>query len=625
MTKRFSVYGVGLAVLALTWAIAVASCVGQKPGAQAPEQQLGGQDMKVGNAKYGDVPGTPVLGAAGIKDFKVDNDAKKVAISFVPVEGQPFKEAMRVEIKQGSGNPWDVQVHAYTTKPVQRGDVLLATFYFRTEWAPEESGEGQTEFVFELAKDPWTKSVSYPARASREWKKVHVPFAAAENYEAGKAHMIFRLGYQPEIIDIAGVTVENFGNKLAIADLPVTRITYAGSEPDAPWRKAAAERIEKLRKGDLSVVVNDKAGKPVAGATVEIAMKKHAFGFGTCVPADLIVGATNEKFAALIPELFNIATLENDLKWVPLMGDWGPAFTVERAKRAVAWLKDRGIPTRGHVLVWPGWKNLPKYLKALESQPQKLQAEVRDHIRKLAGEMKGSLAQWDVMNEPFDNHDLMDILGEDVMVEWFKEARATDPGAQLFINDYAILSGGGGTTPHRDHYDRTIQFLLDKGAPVDAIGLQGHFGTSLTSPEDMLKILDRYGRFGKPIWITEYDIVMDDLETAGSFTRDFYTTLFSHPSVQGIVMWGFWDGSHWKNNAALYKGDWTLKPGGQAYRDLVLREWKTNATGTTDAQGRFSTRGFFGDYEIKASSAGNAMTVKHRLEARGGAVTVTLK
>lgn len=581
--------------------------------------------MKEGNAKYGEVPGVKMLGARGIREFVVDNDAKKVAVSFVKVEGQPFAEAVRAEIKEPSANNWDVQLHAYTTAPVERGDVLLATFYFRTEWAPEESGEGQTEFVFELAKDPWTKSISYPIRASREWKKVYVPFAAAESYGRGEAHMIFRLGYGKQIIDVGGVTVENFGKKLALSDLPVTKLEYSGMEAEAPWRKEAAQRIDKLRKAELSVRVTDKAGKPVPNADVQVTLAKHAFGFGTCVPAELIVGnAKNDRFSELIPELFNVATLENDLKWVPLAGDWGGSFTLDRAKQGVAWLRSRGLGVRGHVLVWPGWKNLPQGLKARAGKPDELRNEVKKHIRELATAMKGSLVHWDVLNEPFDNHDLMDILGEAEQVEWFKEARAADPGAKLFINDYAILSGGGGSTPHRDHYDKTIQLLVDRGAPFDGVGLQGHFGTSLTSPEDMLKILDRYGRFGKPIWITEYDIVMDDLELAGRFTRDFYTTLFSHPAVAGIVMWGFWDGSHWKQNAALYQADWTEKPAGKAYRELVLGEWKTNVKGKSDASGTFATRGFLGEYAISVSAAGRAKTIKSALISGGASVAVVL-
>jgi len=175
-----------------------------------------------------------------------------------------------------------------------------------------------------------------------------------------------------------------------------------------------------------------------------------------------------------------------------------------------------------------------------------------------------------------------------------------------------------------DLFQRALGEMDLRLVELDAIGLQGHFGSTLTSPEDMLKILDRYARFGKPIWITEYDVVIDDLEVAGSFTRDFYTTLFSHPAVQGIVMWGFWDGSHWKNNAAMYGADWTLKPGGKAYRDLVLGEWKTRLRGKTDGEGRFSGRGFLGDYEIKVTRAGAAKTLRHSLGSSGTTAKVTL-
>ena len=166
--------------------------------------------------------------------------------------------------------------------------------------------------------------------------------------------------------------------------------------------------------------------------------------------------------------------------------------------------------------------------------------------------------------------------------------------------------------------------LVEKGTPFDGIGLQGHFGTSLTGPEDMLKILDRYARFKKTVWITEYDVVIDDSELAGRFTRDFYTTLFSHPAVGGIVMWGFWDGAHWKNNAPLDFKDWSEKPAGRAYRDLVQNQWRTQASGKTDAGGAFATRGFFGDYEVSVASGTRKKTARAALGPAGTKVALIL-
>jgi len=210
------------------------------------------------------------------------------------------------------------------------------------------------------------------------------------------------------------------------------------------------------------------------------------------------------------------------------------------------------------------------------------------------------------------------------MVGWFKLARATDPLPKLFINDFAILSGGGGDTPHRAHYEKTIRFLVQQKAPFDAVGMQGHFGGSLTAPDDMLAILDRFAKLGKPIWITEYDVDIPDEELAASFTRDFYTTMFSHPSVGGIVMWGFWDTAHWKHNAPIYRADWSEKPAGAALRQLLLHDWRTEAGGKTDAQGKYATRAFLGDYDVEVSFGGRRKLEKTTLRSNGGHVTVVM-
>src|SRR5690606_13868235 len=239
------------------------------------------------------------------------------------------------------------------------------------------------------------------------------------------------------------------------------------------------ERIESVRKAELAVVVQKQDGTPVPEARVHVRQTKHAFLFGTAVPAARIVDPGNDKFRQIVVDHFNVVTLENDLKWVALEGDWGPSFTIAKARAAIDWLAQHGIATRGHVLVWPGWRNLPRSLRPYEKNQAELRRRVEQRIAQVMADTRGKLPHWDVLNEPFDNHDLMDILGPEVMVDWFRLARQHDPGAKLYINDYAILSGGGGSTPHRDHYEQTIQFLVDRQAPLDGIGMQGHFGNSL--------------------------------------------------------------------------------------------------------------------------------------------------
>src|SRR5207244_13525667 len=102
------------------------------------------------------------------------------------------------------------------------------------------------------------------------------------------------------------------------------------------------------------------------------------------------------------------------------------------------------------------------------------------------------------------------------------------------------------------------------------------------------------------------------------------TAVFSHPSTNGIIMWGFWDPKHWLSNAPLYRKDWTLKPSGEAWMDLVFHQWWTNANVTTDTAGRCEVRAFLGDYEISAKHGTTEVTAKTKLKAEGGKVRIVL-
>jgi hypothetical protein len=95
--------------------------------------------------------------------------------------------------------------------------------------------------------------------------------------------------------------------------------------------------------------------------------------------------------------------------------------------------------------------------------------------------------------------------------------------------------------------------------------------------------------------------------------------------VDSIIMWGFWEGRHWLPNAALFRRDWTIKPNGQAYQDLVFKQWWTNADGKSDNRGAYRTRGFLGDYDISVTAPnGQTKTVSAKLVKGGATVAIRL-
>ena len=155
--------------------------------------------------------------------------------------------------------------------------------------------------------------------------------------------------------------------------------------------------------------------------------------------------------------------------------------------------------------------------------------------------------------------------------------------------------------------------------------MQAHFGDQLTSPMDLLAIYDRFAALGVPIRITELDINVADEKLQADYFRDFLITSFSDPEINGILLWGFWAKEHWRPDAALFRRDWSVKPNGKVWKDLVLGKWRTNVDGTTEGDGTFSTRGFLGDYEVTVSAGGEVRTVKISLGHKGCAVVVGMK
>ena len=599
-----------------------------------------------------DTGATALLPADSASAFKLSSAAGESAkMSTVPVKGQPFSSALRIEVSAKPRRPGDVQISAPAGAATASGDVLMVSFWMRSgaagdatldagfratpgaggapgagragaqgvPGAPGAPGRGGRGMFF------GPPSLNAPAVAGASWKKVQFPFALSRAYDEGEAEVFFAVGMREQTVEIGGIELVNYGTSKKVAELPFTRLGYAGSEPTAAWRKAAEARIEKIRKGDLTVTVKDKAGKPVRGAQVAVRMRKHAFLFGTAVNATALSSQrlSSENLARYkqeIVRLFNFAVMENEMKWP----QWSRVESRPSTMTAVDWLRESGLKVRGHNLVWPSWNNTNvKAAQDAKGDPAALAKVITDHIAETTTAFRGRLVDWDVINETFTNHDFMDILGRHAMVDWFHAARAGDPAAKLYINDFNILEGED--KAHQDDYAATIQYLTEQGAPVDGIGLQCHFPARITPMDELMKRFDRFAAFGKELEITEFDIDTSDEATQADYTRDFMTAAFSQPSVKAFVMWGFWEGAHWRPRGAMLRRDWSLKPNAEAYQDLVFKRWWTNADGKTAAAGTFTARGFLGDYEIEVSAGGKSRTIRASLPKEGAAVECVLE
>jgi endo-1,4-beta-xylanase len=565
-----------------------------------------------------------------IKDFTTSaqgGNENAFTLSTVDVKGQAFTRAIRMETMRDLSPAWAVEARIPLGKAVKKGDTGFVRFFARAISSADETGSGYVRVVVQQAGPNYTKSLENTVTMRGEWQEFLMPFTFADNYGKGGLELSFGFGFKRETVEIGGIEVLSFGTQVKPAELPKTKFSYAGREPDAAWRQDALARIEKIRKSTFVIEARDAAGQPVASATIKVEQVRSAFHFGTALQFARLVqdSPDNKIYREKTLELFNAASPENDLKWPVWIGEWEGAYNNEQSLQALRWLREKGLHVRGHVLVWPGWKNLPEMIKKLNGS-KKQRATIPDlvlkHIADITAATREHIQEWDVLNEPYDNHDLMALFGNDIMVDWFKAAeKGVGPNVPLYLNDYSnhdLVSD----KEHCLHFFKVAKFLKDKGAPLHGLGLQGHISAQPNPPVNVLAALDVYSEFKLPIRITEFDIDTDDQQLQADYTRDFLILCYSHPSVVGVQHWGFWEKAHWRPKGALYRADWSEKPAGKVYRSLVLNDWRTKVQGKAGKAGRVGGRGFHGDYVVTVERDGKAVQQRFTLKPEEEKTTV---
>ena len=390
----------------------------------------------------------------------------------------------------------------------------------------------------------------------------------------------------------------------------------------------ANQRIERSRKGDITVVVVDQ-GQPAPGVKVEIAQTGHEFLFGCNAyvlrPTDKspLQRVYQERFAAL----FNYATLP--FYWGGYEPEPGKP-DAEHLKAMARWCADHNIRPKGHPLVWhevvPAWA--PRDLR-------KLVPLLRERVRSIVAGFGGLIDTWDVINESTVSPKIDNPVGR-----WVKQlgpaqaagealswARAANPHATLVLNDFNVSAA----------YEEQIRALMKARRAPDAIGIQSHMHGGEWPLERVWEGCETYGRFKIPIHFTETTVLSGRLrsrdwqpDAAGwpstirgerrqaEYVEKLYRVLFSHPAVAAITWWDFSDRGAWQGApAGLVRKDMSPKPVYRRLLRMVKGEWWTQISGKTGPDGEMDCRGFYGTYRITATSRdGRAVSADVRLFKR---------
>lgn len=425
--------------------------------------------------------------------------------------------------------------------------------------------------------------------------------------------------------------MKNPGFRICIAPGTLIALMFfcsaaAFSLPPEDEKKIVENSIENLRKGTLHI-----KGDP--GAVVEIEQLKHEFWFGCALASHAFSeksGMSHEDIAMYrekFLENFNSAVTENAVKWGSMERSRGK-IDYQTADNILDWTEANDLPCRGHNLYWGIDQFVQKWVKELDDE------ELRKALKKrgieTAQHYRGRFVEYDLNNEMIHGNYYAEKLGEGITKEMAGWVLEGDPDASLWINDYDILTGR-----RLDDFLQHIRTLLADGVPIAGIGVQGHLHGTSFSREKLKESLDSLGQFGLPVRITEFNMPgqrspyykdkslklepEEEAHKAREMT-DYYRICFAHPAVDGILMWGFWEGANWIKTSSLYYRDWTPTPALKAYQDLIFKEWHTRARLSLDEKGEASLPAFFGKYRISTGAKESFVS----LEKNKGSAEVSL-
>jgi GH35 family endo-1,4-beta-xylanase len=570
--------------------------------------------------------GAPLVTPAEVASARITGapDVSAVAAKWNEVPGGL---GLQIDSRKAYPNPWNAAVSIAFKPGIADGDIALLWFYARKSPGSTGTRAGGSVLVGGGKGKDYAKAVMHDFQLGAFWSLVLVPFPALQTVPPGQGEVAIHLGEQAQQIDIAGLTLMNFGKRVTLADLPQPQLSYPGREADAAWRKDALQRIESTRKRNFTVKVVDSNGKSVPAASVSVDLRRHEFGFGSAVTASWLnrPGPDGAMYREIVDRYFSRVVLESDLKemgWKRGIAEIPDReFQRERTLRALDWLDARGIEVRGHCLTWGVFD---EYTTPHQKDPAALKRHMLEHVSDILPAIGHRVIEWDAINHPASwspTNRITNVTGRAFYADIMRHARGLS-SVPMWLNEDQVFRPG---RQQEDYYQET-QALIAAGQAPDGLGIQGHFHCSfLPGPEEMLRISDRFAKLVPKLQITEFDILANgDEKLQADWFRDCMIMAFSHPAYTGFQTWGFTERTVLRKEAMPWKADWSERPLANVWKNWVGGYWHSQVQGKTDAAGQLKFRGYHGRYTLAVETPAGRRVSEVLLNSKHLEITITL-
>jgi endo-1,4-beta-xylanase len=311
------------------------------------------------------------------------------------------------------------------------------------------------------------------------------------------------------------------------------------------------------------------------------------FPVGTCIQAAQL---DDPAFAGLVAAQVSQLTPEWELKMeYVVQPDGGRRF--DAPDRIAAFCADHGLRFFGHTLVWYAQK--PAFFERLLGEASAFRDAYAAYITAVVGRYRGRIIAWDVVNEQItdDGGAWRDSLWTqglgrlEHMRFAYELARAADPAAVLFLNDYNLESN----PKKRATFMALAEALLRAGAPLTGLGTQTHVNADL-EPGAITAAVRDLASLGLKVRISEMDVSLSRAQGLVNSRADLQRrqaalyaeaaeALAALPAAQrfDFTFWGLEDSQSWlrrenpTDSPLLFDDAGRPKPAAAAWEQALRR------------------------------------------------------
>lgn len=292
---------------------------------------------------------------------------------------------------------------------------------------------------------------------------------------------------------------------------------------------------------------------------------------GAAMAAEPLVG--DDGYRALAATQFSMLTTENALK--PQFVHPGPdTYDFAEGDLLADFAAANHMRVHAHTLVF-GEAN-PRWMR--EVAPADRERVMTGHIRTVVGHYRGRVAEWDVVNEPLSpdddgpdggpglrEHLWQEAMGESYIDKAFTAARAADPAAKLYLNEFGAEADG----PRWDALYALVARLKERGVPIDGVGFQSHVHEAgdHIDPAVLRSHIADLAELGLSARISEMDVYGESPRVQATQFAGVLGACLSEPACTSFSTWGITD----RYGSTAEHDSYPLEPGDELPWDQRLR------------------------------------------------------